>query len=137
MVAFAAVATGCSGFATPGAPTNAAGAVRAGSEGSASPARLASPSDAATRAAVLAALRELVGDRALTLADDAFAKDNELVLERTRPPGEAGRLATGREMAPPIRVRLLSTGGRCLLERGDTGSRAALSAVRCTALSIR
>ncbi len=129
-------ASGCSVFAAPGSTPDAVGNSPAAAGEAPSPALLVSPSDPATRQALLAALRDLLGDRSFTLADDAFAKASELVLERARPPGEAGRYATGREMTPPIRVRLLAASGRCILERADTGARVNVGAARCRAVAV-
>ena len=110
-------AVGRPAAADPAARAVLASAARATSDGTdAVPAVLDGASDAASRAALQAALQQLLGPRRITLAPDAFVDSNELVLERERPPGDAGRLATGRETASPIRLRLLRDDGGCWLE---------------------
>ena len=93
---------------------------------------LPSPLDEKGRAALKAALVSLLGDRSFTLATDAFVHTSEVVLERERPAGEAGRLLTGRETAPPIRLRLLMQREVCLIELADDGRRVEVAAVRCS-----
>jgi hypothetical protein len=67
----------------------------------------------------------------MTLAPDAFVNASEVILERARPPGEAARSATGREVTPPIRLRLMLQRGACLIERADTGERVTVAALTC------
>jgi hypothetical protein len=98
------------------------------------PAVLAS-GDAAAHAALLAAAQELLGARDLRLADDALTAAPELLLERARPAGDAGRVATGRETTPPLRLRLWRVDGRCELERADTGARRIVRAA-CTPVRV-
>ena len=125
---------GCQGFAG----TRPADGGAAGEEAGDSwqPAVLVEPADAAASAALQAALQRLVGPRRLTLAPRAFVDSSELMLERERPPGPSGRLATGRELEPPILVRLRWRAGRCALERGDDAAhRVEVEGLRCRPLA--
>ncbi|MCC6172764.1 MAG: hypothetical protein IT481_12125 [Gammaproteobacteria bacterium] len=127
---------GCQGFA---GTRSAAGAGAAGQEARDpwQPAVLVAPADATANAALQAALQRLVGQRRLTLAPGAFFDSSELVLERERPPGPSGRLATGRELEPPILVRLRWRAGRCALERGDHAAhRVEVEGLRCRPLAV-
>jgi hypothetical protein len=71
---------------------------------------------------------------AVTLADDAFARDSVLTVERRAPPGPQGRAATGRTLDEPTRLRLVLDGSRCELVREADGRRFPLHDVHCVAL---
>ncbi len=131
-LAAALMLAGCSALAGPGRPSVTASAERAEEPTTAVLAVLPSPLDEKGRAALKAALVSLLGDRSFTLATDAFVHTSEVVLERERPAGEAGRLLTGRETAPPIRLRLLMQREVCLIELADDGRRVEVAAVRCS-----
>jgi hypothetical protein len=124
---------GCGALERPGEIAAKAGNGNAASPALAAgvPAVLPSPPDSATSAMLQAALVALLGDRRMTLAPDAFVNASEVILERERPPGEAGRSATGRELTPSTRLRLMLQRGTCFIERADTGERVEVARLTC------
>ena len=70
----------------------------------------------------------------VTMADDAFTRENVLTVERRTPPGPQGRAATGRTLDQPARLRLVLDGSRCELVREVDGRRFPLHDVRCVPL---
>ena len=93
------------------------------------PALVVAPT-AESRAALSGALETALG-RPVTIADDALTDSSLLVVGRQQPPGEQGRVATGRNMDVPVQFRLVQSGGRCVLVDSRDGSRYPLDTVQC------
>jgi hypothetical protein len=97
------------------------------------PAVIASPS-ASTRAELARVVTLAFDGAPVALADDAFARDSVLTVERRTPAGPQGRAATGRTLDEPARLRLVLEGARCELVREVDGRRFPLRDVRCVPL---
>jgi hypothetical protein len=96
------------------------------------PALIVEP-DAASRAELTRALGELLGVERVTVAEDAFVGASELTFEQREPGALAPRVATGRTLEPPARVRLVLRGTACVLVREGGGRERALERTRCVA----
>lgn len=96
------------------------------------PARIADPTEA-SQAALQQAVDSALGTR-VTIAADALTTSNILSIERRPPATAQGRLATGRNMEPPIQFRLVLSQSDCILIDTRDGSRQALENTTCIAL---
>ena len=77
------------------------------------PARITNPS-AASRAALQNAVNDALHTNVM-LADDALTSSSNLSIERSPPRSMQGQTATGRNMDPPIRFRLVMNDAVCIL----------------------
>lgn len=76
-------------------------------------ARISKPT-AASRAALQNAVNDALNTNVM-LADDALTTSSNLSIERNPPGSMQGRTATGRNMDPPIRLRLVMNDSVCIL----------------------
>ena len=76
-------------------------------------ARISKPT-AASRAALQNAVNDALNTNVM-LADDALTTSSNLSIERSPPGSMQGRTATGRNMDPPIRLRLVMNDSVCIL----------------------
>jgi hypothetical protein len=90
-----------------------------------------------SRAELLRVVKEALHDRPLTLADDALARDGELVVERVVRRDASGIPLGGRDPGRPERFRLVKSGKRCVLVHEGSGRRFTLSAATCAPRSSR
>jgi hypothetical protein len=86
---------------------------------------------AKSRADLLGAINNVLGDREVTLAEDALTQESELVVEPVRPRDAEGRLLQGREMRAPEKFLLVKKGGHCILIHERTGERVDLAHTQC------
>jgi hypothetical protein len=96
------------------------------------PARIANPTEA-SRAELQRVVNELLGTTVM-IADDALTGSSTLSIERKAPANPQGRLATGRNMEPPIQFRLVLNDSACILIDTRDGSRHSLASTTCIAL---
>ncbi len=76
-------------------------------------ARISKPT-AASRAALQNAVNDALNTNVM-LADDALTTSSNLSIERSPPRSMQGQTATGRNMDPPIRLRLVMNDSVCIL----------------------
>ena len=93
------------------------------------PARIINPTDT-SRAALQNAVNDALNTSVL-IADDALTTSNILTVERRPPAGMQGRLATGRNMDPPIQFRLVINDSVCVLIDARDDTRYALEHTTC------
>jgi len=86
---------------------------------------------AEARAELRRVVSEALGERAVTLADDALTRESTLVVERARRPGPDGTPAQGRELGRPDHFRLVRIGGQCVLVHEESGQRLPLASAVC------
>jgi len=94
-------------------------------------ARITKPS-AASRAALQSAVNDALNTEVL-LAADALTSSSILTIERSPPKTLQGRLATGRNMDPPIQFRLVINGSDCILIDTRDDARHLLENTTCAA----
>lgn len=94
------------------------------------PAVLVKP-DEAVRAELLSAVRRSLNDRPVTLADSALTSSSWLTIERKSHRSLEGRPATGRQMEPPERFRLVQSDDQCVLIHLNSGDRMTLNRATC------
>ena len=99
--------------------------------GNDAPARITSPT-AASRAALQNAVNDALHTDVM-LADDALTSSSNLSIERSPPRTLQGRIATGRNMEPPIRFQLVMNGSVCILIDTRDESRYPLDDTTCIA----
>ena len=87
--------------------------------------------DAASRAALLAAVTRLLPGPPPLLADDALTTTSWLILERARRESVDGVVEPGFDLERPEQFRLVLRDGRCELVRLSTGTREVLAGARC------
>lgn len=97
------------------------------------PARLLNP-DAAAREELRTVVAGALGQRDVTLADDALTADGTLLLERTPRQDPLGHRVPGRELGAPDRFQLLRSGDDCVLLHPHSERRWVLASARCEAL---
>lgn len=96
------------------------------------PAIIAHPT-AQSRAELSRAVREMLQNDKVTLADDALTASSSLFIERTPRRDAGGRLLNGRELGRPDLFRLVKQGNRCILVHDNNDTRRRLDAVGCEA----
>lgn len=90
--------------------------------------------DADTRAALRAAVSEMLQGAQVTLAEDALLHESWLTVERVRPRNAEGQLLNGRILERPEQFQLIKAGGQCVLVQHSSGRRKVLASVACRAL---
>ena len=95
------------------------------------PARITNPSDA-SQAALQYAVNDALNTEVL-LAADALTGSSILVIERNPPRTMQNQPATGRNMDPPIRFRLVVNDADCILIDTRDGKRYPLENATCVA----
>lgn len=83
------------------------------------------------RAELLSAVRGMLNDRPINLADSALTSSSLLTLERKSHRSLQGRPATGRLMESPERFRLVQHDDHCVLIHLGSGTRTTLNNVTC------
>ena len=96
------------------------------------PARIVDP-DAASRAALHAAVVAALNGADVTLADDALTRSSRLIIEPVAYRDAQNNRIMGREVRPPAQFALSKRGEQCVLESTSTGQRWVLTATRCVA----
>jgi hypothetical protein len=84
-----------------------------------------------SRADLLGAIKSALGDREVTLAQDALTQESDLTVEPVRPRDVDGRLLQGRETRAPEKFLLVKKGGHCILIHERTGERIDLAHTQC------
>ncbi len=97
------------------------------------PARLLNP-DPAVREELRTIVAAALGQREVTLADDALTADGMLLLERTPRQDPLGHRVPGRELGAPDRFQLLRSGDDCVLLHAPSERRWVLVQARCEPL---
>lgn len=97
------------------------------------PALIEQPSDASLRVLTKAA-SQLLEDRKVTLAANAFTQSPVLSLAPAISNTRIGRLATGRVRGLPPELRLVRVGRRCELQHLESLQRVGLPGVNCRTL---
>jgi hypothetical protein len=92
---------------------------------------LLADSTPASRAELARVVTAAADGRPALLADDALTRDSELTLEQREPAGQGGRLATGRTLDAPLKLKLVLRGDRCVLVRESDQREWPLDAARC------
>ena len=95
------------------------------------PAVLTNPTDAA-RAELARTVAQAVNGARVTLAADAFTKDDTLIVERAARRDAKGMNLGGREMGRPSHFRLVRHGARCVLIHVETSRRWPLPSATCS-----
>ena len=95
------------------------------------PARITSPTDA-SRVALQNAVNDALHTNVM-LAADALTSSSNLSIERSPPRSLQGQTATGRNMDPPIRFRLVMNDSVCILIDTRDESRHPLDNTTCIA----
>lgn len=83
-----------------------------------------------THAELVRAIRSVLGEREVRLADDALTRSHRLVLEPAARPQLAGRV-TGRNLELPERFELVIAGRGCYLAHVGSAERVRLRGVDC------
>lgn len=94
------------------------------------PAVLVEPNEA-VRAELLSAVRRSLNHRPVTLADSALTSNSLLTIERKSHRSLEGRPATGRQMEPPERFRLVQSDDQCVLIHLNSGDTTTLESATC------
>jgi len=90
-------------------------------------------SNASTRAAVAAAVSEMLQGAPVALAEDALLHDSWITVERMRPRDAKGQLLNGRVLERPEQFQLVKQQGQCVLVHQSSGKRQGLESVSCRA----
>ncbi len=96
------------------------------------PARIVDP-DAASRAALHAAVAAALNGADVTLADDALTGSSQLIIEPGVHRDAQNNRIMGREIRAPVQFVLLKHDGECVLESQATHQRWVLTATQCVA----
>jgi len=88
-------------------------------------------SDANTRAAVSAAVTEMLKGTEVTLVEDVLLHDSWLTVERTRPRTATGQLLNGRVLERPEQFQLVKRENQCVLVHQGSGNRKVLESIAC------
>lgn len=83
------------------------------------------------RSELLSAVRGMLNDRPVNLADSALTSSSLLTIERRQHRSLQGRPATGRLMESPERFRLVQHENECVLIHLESGTRTTLDNVTC------
>lgn len=80
------------------------------------------------------ALSQMLNGAEITIADDAFVSNSEIIIERSQQnrPGVQNR-NSGRELELPKHFKLWMRGGNCLLEYVETGEMQIIEGLSCSA----
>jgi hypothetical protein len=92
---------------------------------------LLADSSPGSRAELARVVTAAADGRPALLADDALTRDSVLTLEQREPSAQTGRLATGRTLDAPLKLKLVLRGDRCLLVRESDRREWPLDAARC------
>jgi hypothetical protein len=84
-----------------------------------------------SRAELVRVVTAAADGRPTLLADDALTRDSVLTLEQREPSAQGGRVATGRTLDGPLKLKLVLRGERCMLVRESDGREWPLDAARC------
>jgi hypothetical protein len=87
--------------------------------------------NAVTRAAVTAAVTDMLQGAQVTLAEDALLHDSWLTVERARARDASGQLLNGRVLERPEQFQLLKQQDKCVLLHHGSGQRKVLSSIGC------
>lgn len=79
-------------------------------------------------------VQQALGDRPLTLAEDALTRQNVLLIETERPRDRMGALLDGRDLGTPERFVLVMRALACELIHERSGRRWTLKTARCAPL---
>ena len=88
---------------------------------------------AQSRAELSRAVREMLENNNVMLADDALTTTSSLFIERTARRDAGGRQINGRELGRPDLFRLVKQGDDCILVHDNNDARRRLGAVSCEA----
>ena len=94
------------------------------------PALLSNPG-ATALSELSAAAAAVSGFAPVTLAEQDFTLDSDVLLERRHQSNRQGELIQGRDLELPHRLRLLKQAGQCWLLDMQTGQKRLLTQVRC------
>ena len=94
------------------------------------PAVIADPTEV-SRADLRATLMEIFGERRITVAEDALTSTSLLVLEQGPQRTGGPEDVSGRQMLPPLRLRLVKNGDDCVLVDLRDDSRHLLADTNC------
>jgi hypothetical protein len=107
-------------------------ACKVDSSGDERPARIVAPNPA-SRAELERVVSAALDGVAVQLADDAFVRDNVLIIEPRAYRDAQNNRIMGRDPGVPTQFRLLKYGEQCILERTDSHRRWVLSDTECEA----
>jgi hypothetical protein len=91
-------------------------------------------SNAETRAEIVRAVGEALGNSDVMIADDALTRESTLFIERKPARDATGQRLSGRDYGRPERFDLVKQGDSCVLVHASSQKRYGLKAVRCEGL---
>jgi hypothetical protein len=86
------------------------------------------------RAALVAAVSEMLQGAPVALPEDALLHDSWLTVERARPRTADGQLLNGRILERPEQFQLIKERDQCVLVQQSSGRRKVLTSLECRAL---
>jgi hypothetical protein len=91
-------------------------------------------SNAETRAEIVRAVGEALGNSDVLIANDALTRESALFIERKPARDATGQRLSGRDYGRPERFDLVKQGNACVLVHSSTQKRYPLKGVRCEKL---
>ncbi len=91
-------------------------------------------SNAETRAEIVRAVGEALGNSDVLIANDALTRESALFIERKPARDATGQRLSGRDYGRPERFDLVKQGNACVLVHSSTQKRYELKGLRCERL---